>query len=240
MKKIFLIVLIFLSLPLSAHAQSTNSENNKVESKIDQIKDKVASRVAELKLVERRGIIGVVTEVKGNQITVNDIKENTRIIEVDELTKFSSEDNESFDLSDIKKGSKISALGIYNKESEKLLARYFNEINIPLFINGVITTKDKDNFTITLSTENKKAYLVDVERVTKIYTFSNGNLESAGFTDINTMENAIIVGFPDPKENNRITANRIIIFPGSPKNPKIEIIKNSSSPSISPATKNDN
>jgi hypothetical protein len=231
-KIIFIIIVLFLSFPNFTHAQ---------ESSIDELKDKVASRVAQLKLVEKRGIIGTVNEVKSNQITISDIKNNTRIIDVDELTKFSSDENGSFDFSNIKKGTIISALGIYNKESEKLLARYINEIEIPLFINGIITNKDDKNFTITLSTEDQTPYLIDIERISKIYAYSDGKLTTYGFSKINTMENAAVVGFPDPKQKNRITASKIVTFPGTPKNPKIELskISPSTSVSISPTKKND-
>jgi hypothetical protein len=64
------------------------------EDKTDQISDQlitnIASRVAQLKLVEKRGIIGVVTNTTNTQITVTDSQNNTRFIDVDELTKFSN------------------------------------------------------------------------------------------------------------------------------------------------------
>ncbi len=232
MKKIFLaLALIIVLSPAVSFAQSpTPSESAKSESQekadinsIDKIKDKVASRVAELKLVEKRGVVGVVESVDGTQIRVNDLNDKTRIIDVDELTKFSSSDDTSYDISDIKKGSKISAIGLYNKESQHLLARFVNEISIPLFLNGVISEKDDKEFTITLSTEDEKKYTVDVEKITKSFSYSDGELETTGFTKIEPMQNALVIGYPDPKEKDRITASRIIVFPDIPKNPRIEI-----------------
>ncbi len=40
----------------------------------DQLIENIASRVAELKLVEKRGIVGVVTDVSNTQITISDAK----------------------------------------------------------------------------------------------------------------------------------------------------------------------
>ena len=144
MLKFLIITLIFFALTVpQAHGQTkaptknaipTKDEIEKISDKVDALKDKVASRVAQLNLVERRGIIGIVEDVSDTQITIIDLNDKTRIIDVDELTKFSSEDDNSFGISDIKKGSKISALGLYNKESRRLLARFVNEKNIPLFI----------------------------------------------------------------------------------------------------------
>lgn len=240
MKKIFLIIIVLaiLILPGYSFAQTpkpTQNDNTDIEelgNKVDLIKDKVASRVAELKLVEKRGMVGVVESVSGNEIRINDLNDKTRIIDVDELTKFSSNEG-AFDISEIEKGTKISAIGLYNKDSEKLLARFVNEISIPLFLNGVISDKDNENFTITLSTEDEKDYLIDIESVTKSFSFSNGELETVGFTKMPTMRNALVIGYQNPKDENRITANRIIIFPDVPKNPRIAIKEISVSPTES-------
>ena len=243
MKKTFLALIAFsLILPQIAAAQSTTpvqskvpgaKNTEKVENKIDELKDKVASRVAELKLVEKRGVVGVVESVTDTQITVNDLNDKTRYIDVDELTKFSSDSDKSYGISDIEKGTKITAIGLYNKESERLLARFVNEINIPLFLNGVISDKDAKEFTITLSTEDEKQYTVDVEKITKTFTFEDGDLVTSGFSDIEILQNALIIGFTDPEEKNRITASKIIIFPDLPKNPKIEI--EAEKPTLSPS-----
>lgn len=232
MKKIFLLLITIgiLVSPSLSYAQSitpeveeTTPQPTKSTSRIDIIKNKVASRVAELNLVEKRGFIGTVENVGKNQITVTDLNNKTRIIDVDELTKFSSENDEDFDLSSIKKGTKIGAAGLYNKESRKLLARFVNEISIPLFLQGVISEKDEKNFTVKITTDDNKSYLVDIENITKSFEFNDGELESAGFSQIEDLQNALIIGFPDKTEDGRITASKIVIFPDLPKNPRIKV-----------------
>lgn len=238
-KNIILFSFLVLSTTNSSFAQTITPRKNtipsdeaieKINNKVDQLKNKVASRVAQLNLVEKRGIIGTVESVSDTQITINDLKDKRRIIDVDELTKFYSGDNESFGISDIKKGLKISAIGLYNKESQRLLARFVNEVSIPLFLSGVLSEKDDKNFIILLTTEDGRKYLIDIERVTKTYAFSEGELEASGFSKIENLQNAIIIGFLDPKKEDRITAGRIIIFPNLPKNPKISIEEQSVPP----------
>ena len=237
MKKLFiLLAFLFILLPSTGFAQTENddvTETTKKTTNIDQIKDKVASRVAELKLVEKRGIVGIVESVKGNQIRITDLNENTRIIDVDELTKFSSSDNNNFDLSDISKGSKISAIGLYNKESERLLARFVNEISIPEFISGVINNINDDDFTINLTTQKGKKYILDIEKTTKSYLLTNGDLETAGFSDYQSQQNAIIIGFKDPKDENKLSVSKIVILPILSKNPKANVQKTSDAKDIS-------
>ncbi len=243
MKKFILLVLVLSFPALSpslSFAQPTPKNNTipeektieKINDKVDELKNKVASRVAELNLVEKRGIIGSVEKASDTQITLNDLKNKRRIIDVDELTKFYSADDKSFGISDIKKGMKISAIGLYNRQSQRLLARFINEVTIPLFLSGVISEIDDKNFTITLITEDSQ-YLVDIEKVTKTYLFSKGELEATGFSKLEILQNAIVLGYQDPKEDGRITGGRVIVFPNLPKNPKVLIEEESSTPTPS-------
>ena len=228
-KVILFLLMISIALPNLSFAQTPSG----VDQQINDLKNKVASKVAQLKLVEKRGVIGKVTDVTNTQITISDINENPIEIDVDELTDFSSSNISSFDISDIKKGMEISVLGLYNKDSERLLARFVDETTIPVFLQGVITQKDSANYTVTLSTQGGTAYLVDIENVTKTLEYTNGDLSESGFSKLPNMVNAIVVGFPNSKEKDRITAGRIITFPDSPKDPKVPIIQ--ASPSSSPA-----
>src|SRR5574342_384350 len=135
MKKIFLIIqlLTIFTLPVqvdaatptptTAASPTKEALDKKLSEQISNLKEKIASRVSELNLVDRRGMIGVISEVSGNKITATDISNKTRFIDVDEITKFSSSsDEKSFGLSDLKKGMRISVLGIYNKQSKRILA----------------------------------------------------------------------------------------------------------------------
>ena len=78
---ISMFILLFANI---AHSQTPT------QSIKEQLITNIASRVAQLKLVEKRGIIGTVTNVTNTQITLSDIQNNTRFIDVDELTKFTS------------------------------------------------------------------------------------------------------------------------------------------------------
>lgn len=231
MKKIILILISFFVLVTPVFGQTptgssipTSDNLEKINEKVDELKTKIASRVAQLNLVEKRGIIGTVQNVSDTQITIADLNAKFRIIDVDEFTKFSSGDNDSFGISDIDKGTKISVLGLYNKESARLLARFINEVTIPLFLHGVVSETDEENFTISLTTENGDEYIVDVEKITKTFEYSDGELNASGFSKIETLQNALVIGFADPKEEKRITGSRIVILPDVPKNPKIPVV----------------
>lgn len=218
MKK-FLIILIFFFFSISlssagtAGAQSTSPTNATIEKQINDLKSKIASKVAELNLVEKRGIAGSVSDHSDTQITLTDINGNTRIVDVDELTKFSSP-SKSFGISDVKKGQMLSVLGLYNKQSKRILARDIEEISpFPKIIYGGVGLIDEDNFELTVVKENGLKVAIEVEDLTKTLIFSSGTLSKSGFSKISESQAIIIIGFPDKQDPSKIIASRMIILP---------------------------
>ncbi len=201
---------------------------------INNLKEKVASKVAELKLVEKRGIIGVVTQASDNKITLTDGFGETRFVDVDELTKFSSVNVKgSFGISDISAGMPISVIGLYNKDSRRLLARFVNEYIVPVFISGQITDVDKINYTITVVNEQQKKMIVDIENITRTSTYNDEDgVTKAGFSKIETGQRVHVIGYLNKNDKKRLTATRILIFPDLPKNPKIALPDTAITPTI--------
>lgn len=206
-----------------APTKTNDPVKEKLDDQINQLKEKIASRVSELNLVEKRGIIGTVKEVKGNAITLTDAAENTRFVDVDEITKFSSEGVTNYGLSDIKPGAKLSVLGIYNKQSKRLLARYVNTYSNPTIYSGAITAIDAKNFQITVMTPEQKEIKVDVETSTKLssYTPQDG-LAKNGFSRLTVGERISFAGEPGA-DGSLVAASRIVSFIGIPKDPRIVV-----------------
>lgn len=198
-----------------------------LEKQISNLKDKIASRVAQLKLVDKRGIIGIVTDVNPTQITLTDMKGNTRFVDVDELTKFSSPSAKSnFGISDITKGSMLGILGLYNKESRRILARFVDSMTLPTYISGAVSDIDPKNYSLTILTAQKDSYTVDVENVTRTYSYDDTtSLTKSGFSKILIAERINVIGFADAKNPKHIVATRILIFPTLAIDPHIVIIK---------------
>ncbi len=225
MKKYFLISLIIcnLSFIISPAYAATPTPQDTTQEIRDQLITNIASRVAQLKLVEKRGIIGVVSDVTNTQITVTDSQNNTRFIDVDELTKFSNPDaSGSFGISDITKDTTIGILGLYNKESRRILARFVNVITVPTIIHGGVSAIDSENFSISVTTEEGQRMTVNVENLTRTYSYTQkDDYIRSGFSKIKVNFNIIAIGVLDKKDKNKLTATRIIFFPEIPSSPKV-------------------
>lgn len=234
---IFTLLLIYPAISLAAVTPTTTpdptseSASEKLSTQINDLKDKIASRVAQLKLVEKKGIVGTIKDSSSTQITLTDLDGQDKVIDVDEITKFTSPDNDSFGISDLKSGMKISAIGLYNKDTERLLARFIHTYTLPLYLSGSVSNINNDDFTLSLAMEDGKTYLIDVENLTKTISFSkDGNQEKSGFSKIEKGMRAFIIGYADKKEAGRMVATRILLFPDLPKNPKVVIAPNAISP----------
>jgi len=226
MKKTFILFLIacFLSLVSSAQAVTpTPTPEDRLAEIRDQLITNIASRVAALKLVEKRGIIGKVSDVTNTQISVTDLQNNTRFVDVDELTKFSSPNFKgTFGISDITKDSTIGVLGLYNKESRRILARFVNVITTPFIIHGGVASIDSESFTLNITTEEGKQMTVDIENITRTssYATEEGYIRS-GFSKIKENYNIVVTGALSLEDKNRMTATRVIFFPQIPVSPKV-------------------
>jgi hypothetical protein len=227
----FLFIFCYLVFSASAHAATPSTTppptaiQDKLINQINDLKEKIASKVAQLKLVDKRSVIGTVVEKTNTQITINDMHDQTRFIDVDEITKFSGPDSTaSFGISDVTPGTHISVLGLYNKESRRITARFIETVTPTHFISGTVLSLNKDAGTFKVIAEDGKTTTVDVENITKTSTYTkDGGLEKAGFSKLTAGARVTLSGYPDKKDKTMIIATRLIIFLDLPKNPKIII-----------------
>ena len=229
------LILTFVSCLLSASyaysatpsplpSQNQISTDSADLEKIQKIKNIVASKVKELKLVEKRGIIGKIKEIKGMGIVITDVKDNTRHIDVDELTKFDLGSKTSYGITDLEKGKQYSYVGLYNKETEKLLARTITTTNtIPVFFEGAVLSVDTKKYQLNAVNAVGDKKTIDIQSSTKTSLATvNGDLEKSGFTKFEANERVLAVGFWDKKDNNLLSTLRIIHFSDIPPSKEMQ------------------
>lgn len=222
-KKSLLLLVISFSLLVGVAYAATPTPQDRTQEIRDQLITNIASRVAQLKLVEKRGIIGKVSDVTNTQIAVTDLQNNTRFVDVDELTKFSNPAFKgTYGISDITKDSTIGILGLYNKESRRILARFVNTATTPFIIHGGVASIDNENFSLSITTEEGKQMTIDIENITRTssYTSEDGYIRS-GFSKIKENYNIIVTGVLSIKDKSKMTATRVVFFPEIPASPKV-------------------
>src|ERR1035437_9874018 len=100
-KYIYFVLIIALTTTIVGKALAADAPTPIISSSLlEKVANEIASKTAQLNLVEKRGIIGTVTDSSGTQITLSDLNGNIRFVDVDELTKFSSSSSKSYGISD--------------------------------------------------------------------------------------------------------------------------------------------
>lgn len=241
---IIIIVIIIINFILSGGSfaatlspTAPQTVSSEIQQQINNLKDKIASKVAELKLVEKRGIIGTVVETSETQITLKDIYGNAHFVDVDELTKFNSANNKNFGISDVAKNMAMGVLGLYNKESRRILARFVTPLQLNSFARGAVSSIDKANFNLTITQNDGTGITIEVADVTKTSSYSDSasGLTRSGFSKIQVGERIYIVGYPDKQNSSQIIASRIILFPNLPINPAIGTALPTPTPASTPS-----
>lgn len=222
---LFSIIYCLFSTPAFAAPQPTPvPSRNEVATdsadieKIQRIKDIVASKVAELNLVEKRGIIGKIKDSTNMHATIEDLKGNTRLIDVDELTKFDSSDNKNTGISDLKKDIYYSFVGLYNRDTRRLLARTVGEVTtIPFYFEGAVSETHPADYQLTAINNKGEKKTIDIQASTKTsLSNTDADLTKSGFSKININERILVIGFLDKKDSNLISASRVIHFQNIP------------------------
>ena len=214
-KYIFIILAAILTTTIVTKTIFADTPTPTIDSSLLQkVANEIASKTAQLNLVEKRGILGTVSDVSNTQIMLSDLNGNIRFIDVDELTKFSSSSSNSYGISDVTKGTYLGVLGLYNKQSRRILARDINvESAFPNIVYGVVADIDKVNFEITVAKENGQKVVVEVQDITKTSSFSAGTLSKSGFSKTQTGETIVAIGFPDKQDSHKILGTRVILLP---------------------------
>jgi len=209
--------------PSAAPSANQVPESDEEIERVQRIKDIVASKVAELNLVEKKGIIATVTEVSSTEIKAIDYKNKNVTVDVDELTNFDFED-EDFGISDLEVGEVYSFVGLYNKDSEKLLARFISQPkSIPNYLEGAISEINEDDFQITIVNAEGKSTTIDIETSTDIMLVdASGGFDDSGFSAFEVGQRVIAAGFTNNDDEFSVT--RVIHFEQIP--PPVEVLAN--------------
>lgn len=223
-KKInFIIVITAITIIVSAfvptnvllaatEATPTSTVIDKLK-QIEILKEKIATKVAEIRASEKAGVAGTVKSVSKSKLI---IKTKTGDINVDYLDdtifyNLSQSEKVETSASKIKEGAQIAAFGYSDNNKTSLSAKYIY-LTTPTTVHliGKIADVDKANFTITVK-EPQGNTSVDIETYSKMSQITADNkLAKIGFSKLKIGDTAHIAGTPNPKEENRLSANRII------------------------------
>lgn len=245
-----LISLAFPSVMVFA-ATATPSATPKISTasattkKIEDLKDRLATKVAELRQTSRRALYGTVKSTSITSFVVETKTKDVKIEMLDEIKviQYLKGKRTSLTTDDIAKGDLVTIFGEHDTTLDLLKANIvFIQSADPARVSGVVTARDDQEFTLTMTTPQNQSYIIDIEKVTKTFAWDRTKKEivKSGFTKIAVGATVHIVGFPVPKKENRISADRILDL-GNLASPVEQLTptptENPASPSATPSKK---
>lgn len=216
-------------------------------SQIDDLKERLATKVAELRQTQKKAVYGTVKAVSVSTFTIETKTNDLKIELTDDIKVFQLIKGKRTELTteDLEKDDIVTVFGDYDTGLDLLKAKVVVIQAKPLLrTSGTVTAIDRDEFTVTVLAADGQTYTVDIEKTTQALAFSQEKgLVKGGFSKLETGRTIHVVGTAVPKEERRISAARLIDIgnlTGSPTpTPTVETPREASasaSPSPTPKT----
>lgn len=240
---IMILTVTLLTFPYNVNAvtdatpSSTVIDNLK---KIQNLKEKIATKVAEIRQKEKTGIFGIIKKIDKTQITVTAKNQDKSFTLTEDTIYYSLTDGtkKESSLKNLKEKDSITIFGYYDEGKTVLSAKYIYIEKPNLHLTGKIADIDKTNYTLTLK-DPRGNTLVDIENFTKMSVFSKEKgLVKIGFSKLNIGNTIHLIASQNAKEENRVTALRITTFNfNPPQTPTPTLAKEIATPSATPKAK---
>lgn len=208
--------------PTSASIISpTSTEVIEKLKKIEELKEKIATKVAEIREKEKSAVSGIVKKIEKNSITLSKASGEQTVAYSEDTVFYSlkSGSKQEIKASTIKEKDTVTIFGYFDQSKTSFSAKYVYLEDLPLHVRGKVSDIDKANFTITVK-EKQGNVVVDVETYTKtsIYDRNKKSFASGGFSKIKLGDTVHILGMANPKTENRMSAKKlyVISFPDQP------------------------
>lgn len=205
-----LIVLLFVLVCI----KPVNAATSTPSSKLDDLKERLATKVAELRTTEKRAMFG---SVKSLTITTLVLETKTKDVKIelpDEIAvyQYLKGKRTKLPIDDVAKRDTVTVYGDYDTTLELLKATYILIQKASLTrVSGVVEGIDRSDYSLNLKTETGQAYTIDIETTTKISRWDKINkVTKSGFSKMVAGETIHIVGIAVPKKENRISAIKIL------------------------------
>lgn len=205
------------SSPSAAMAKDASPSAAITQTEIQDLKEKIATKVAELRKKNQKALAGTITSIKDKSIFIKNNEDAEYEVKVDEaLTKvyLIGTTKKEMKSTDLKKGSYIIATGpILDKTID---ANYIYQDEQFTVLSGKITEINKDDFSIKVLTTDKDTYTLDIENSTnqQMMDIKTLELDKVGFSKLKEGDTIhFVIKKTGIEKENRYTATKIVIVP---------------------------
>lgn len=205
---------VYAATPAATSSQSATITDTPATSQIENLKQRLATQVAQLQQVQKKAIVGTVKDISVSTLTVETKTNDVKIELTDNIGVFQTIKGKRTTLTtnDISKDDMVVVFGDYDLTLDLLKAKVIViQDPLPMRISGTITDIDRKNYTVTLQTTEGPSYTVDIWNTTAMSTGDAQNgVTKGGFSKVQTGDTVLVVGTAEPKKDNYISALRLL------------------------------
>lgn len=222
-KNCFIVILSYCLLTSSiviAQTPSIDASSSPtvvVDKDIQQLKDKIANKVSEIRKQNNKAISGFVLSIDGNTMKLSNEGEVNQVKFDDTLTKVFKvlgTTKKEIKSEDISNNDYAIASGVV---SDNIITANVVLIDENFLVDsGKISEINKDSYNIKVLTSDKKTYSLDIETTTKQYMINIKTLllETIGFSKLKEGDTVhFVVKKTGTEKDNNYSATKILIVP---------------------------
>lgn len=211
----FVILLGFLINFIAFGQEKTATSSS--EKEVEILKEKIASKVAELRQENNQAFSGKIVNLSENQIEIKDKDDKKVLIKLDPtLTKYyriKNNQKKEINFSDLEKNDYIVVSGITTDKGVNANLIFVDEKYLVEF--GRVIEINKDSYWLKINTLTNENITIDIETYTKqwLLNIKSLELEKTGFSKIKEGDIINFVAKDEKNESDHFSAQKIIVIP---------------------------
>ena len=205
---------VYAATPSATSSANSTTITTPTMGQIENLKERLATKVAELQQVQKKAIVGTVKDISVASISVATQTSDVKIELTDNIGVFQTIKGKRTTLTtnDISKDDMVVVFGDYDATLDLLKAKVIViQDPLPTRTSGTITDIDRKNYTVTIQSTEGPVYTVDIWNTTAMFIGDHQNgITKGGFSKVQIGETVFVVGTPEPKKDNYISAVRML------------------------------
>ncbi|MBI3577226.1 hypothetical protein HY086_04270 [Candidatus Gottesmanbacteria bacterium] len=209
MKRLALLLASFVLIATPAVAATATPS-----SKLDELKERLATKVAQLKTTEKWAIFG---SVKSKTLTALVVETKTKDVKIEltdevKVIQYLKGKRTTLTVDEVTKGDLVTVYGDYDTTLDLLKATIIIIQTVPpLRLSGTVADVDRKDFSLKLAAGDGQTYTVDIEPATRVTRWDKTNkFTKSGFSKMAIGDTIHVVGTAIPKKEKRISGIRIL------------------------------
>ncbi len=195
--------------PTSTTAPTPNTKQLQIES----LKERLATKVAELRQTQSKAMFGTVKSISVSTLVIETKTKDVKIDLTDDIKVAQNIKGKRTKLTidDVAKNDAVTVFGTYDATLDLLKAKFIFIQNKPVDrMTGVVTEINRDDFTLTIRTIEERSIVIDIETTSRTVRWDGAEIIKSGYSKIALGDTLHITGTAVPKKENRYSAIRIL------------------------------